>query len=189
MNTLHQFNEVFDTQKVFRKLLEAMSNPTRIVSILEEKDKMFGKYPAFLAAAMTLLDNEVSFYTYGNTELQKDIQLVTLSEESSAESADYHFVTDSSMLTTVFEKAKCGTLTDPHSSATILIQDNGEKIRKLCLYGPGINGETEIFCSETFCTALKLRDEQNYEYPEGVDLIFLSDSGEITAIPRLIKER
>ena len=29
MKTLHQFDEVFDTQAVFRKVLEAMSNPMR----------------------------------------------------------------------------------------------------------------------------------------------------------------
>ena len=40
MNTLHNFDEVFDTQRVFRKLLEAMSNPGRIVSVSEEKDRL-----------------------------------------------------------------------------------------------------------------------------------------------------
>ena len=40
MNTLHNFDEVFDTQRVFRKLLEAMSNPGRIVSVSEEKDRI-----------------------------------------------------------------------------------------------------------------------------------------------------
>ena len=35
MKTLHQFDEVFDTQAVFRKVLEAMSNPTRTVSVAE----------------------------------------------------------------------------------------------------------------------------------------------------------
>ena len=56
MNTLHNFDEVFDTQRVFRKLLEAMSNPGRIVSVSEEKDRLFGDFPSFLAVAMTLID-------------------------------------------------------------------------------------------------------------------------------------
>lgn len=38
MKTLHQFDEVFDTQAVFRKVLEAMSNPTRTVSVAEQME-------------------------------------------------------------------------------------------------------------------------------------------------------
>lgn len=189
MNTLHQFDEVFDTQRVFRKLLEAMSNPGRTVSVSDEKDRLFGDYPSILAAAVTLLDNEVSFSTPGNTKLKNDIMLVTLSHEMSTESADYIFVTDTDMLKEVFEKAKCGTLSDPHCSATIIIRDSGKKCGKVCLYGPGVNGEAEILCSETFCQAIELRDSQNYEYPQGVDMIFVSDSGDITAVPRLVKRR
>lgn len=189
MNTLHQFDEVFDTQRVFRKLLEAMSNPGRTVSVSDEKDRLFGDYPSILAVAVTLLDNEVSFNTSGNTELKNDIMLVTLSPEVSTESADYIFVTDTDMLSDVFEKAKCGTLSDPHCSATIIIRDSGKKCGNICLCGPGINGETEISCSEAFCTAIELRDAQNYEYPQGVDMIFVSDSGDITAVPRLVKRR
>jgi alpha-D-ribose 1-methylphosphonate 5-triphosphate synthase subunit PhnH len=37
MNTLHSFDEVFDTQAVFRKVLEAMSNPARTVSIASKR--------------------------------------------------------------------------------------------------------------------------------------------------------
>lgn len=49
MKTLHQFDEVFDTQAVFRLLLDAMSNPTRTVSVAAQKEKLFGDYGAFLA--------------------------------------------------------------------------------------------------------------------------------------------
>lgn len=189
MNTLHQFDEVFDTQRVFRKLLEAMSNPGRIVSVSEEKDRLFGDFPSFLAVAMTLIDNEVSFSAAGNKELKQDIMLVTLSPEADTRTADYIFVTDTDILPEILEKAKFGTLSDPHCSATIIIRDNGEKCINACLCGPGINGETEISCSEVFCTALELRDTQNYEYPQGVDMIFISDSGDITAVPRLVKRR
>ena len=52
MKTLHQFDEVFDTQAVFRLLLDAMSNPTRTVSVAAQKEKLFGDYGAFLALGM-----------------------------------------------------------------------------------------------------------------------------------------
>ena len=131
MNTLHNFDEVFDTQRVFRKLLEAMSNPGRIVSVSEEKDRLFGDFPSFLAVAMTLIDNEVSFSTAGNKELKQDIMLVTLSPEADTRTADYIFVTDTDILSEILEKAKFGTLSDPHCSATIIIRDNGKKCLSL----------------------------------------------------------
>ena len=76
MKTLHQFDEVFDTQAVFRLLLEAMANPTRVVSIAAQKEKLFGNYSAFLVLGMTLLDNEVTFSTCGEEALRKNLQLV-----------------------------------------------------------------------------------------------------------------
>ena len=39
MKTLHQFDEVFDTQAVFRLLLDAMSNPPRTVSVWRRRRK------------------------------------------------------------------------------------------------------------------------------------------------------
>lgn len=77
MKTLHQFDEVFDTQAVFRKLLEAMSNPARTVSVAEQKEKLFGDYRVLLALGMTLLDNEVTFSSCKDEAFRKDLQLVT----------------------------------------------------------------------------------------------------------------
>ena len=65
MKKLHSFDEVFDGQKVFRKVLEAMSNPGRRVFIAEQSEKMYSDGKVFLAIGMTLLDNEVTFATCG----------------------------------------------------------------------------------------------------------------------------
>ncbi len=189
MNKLYQFDEVFDTQSVFRKLLKAMSYPGEQVSVTEEKEKLFGNYPALLAAAMTLLDNEVTFAAMGNSELSHDIRLVTLSQETEPDKADYLFVTKAEQLSDAFASAKCGTLTDPHTSATIIIRDNEALCKALCLSGPGIDGVREYACSELLCEAIAARDNQVYEYPQGVDMIFISDSGRIMAVPRLVKRR
>ena len=189
MKTLHQFDEVFDTQAVFRKLLVAMSNPARTVSVAEQKEKLFGDYRALLALGMTLLDNEVTFSACKDEAFRKDLQLVTLAQEAPVPEADYLFVTDSRKLSAILVQAKCGTLVDPHKSATLLIRDNAEKTESCTLYGPGIDGETELCCSETVCQALRLREQQAYEYPMGVDLIFVTDSGDITCIPRFVKRR
>lgn len=135
MKTLHQFDEVLDTQAVFRKLLDAMSNPARTVSVAAQMEKLFGEYRAFLALGMTLLDNEVTFSPCGNEALRKDLQLVSLSPEAAVSDADYLFVTDVRQLPKIFAQAKCGTLIDPHKSATLLIRDSGEKTETLPLSG------------------------------------------------------
>ena len=105
MKKLHSFDEVFDGQKVFRKVLEAMSNPGRRVFIAEQSEKMYSDGKVFLAIGMTLLDNEVTFATCGNQELAENMSLITLSKEESLENADFIFVEEESKLTEVIEKA------------------------------------------------------------------------------------
>lgn len=186
MKKLHNFNEVFDGQAVFRKVLEAMSNPGRIVSIAEYAGKMHGNQQVFLALAMALLDNEVSFYTCGYGELANNISLLTLSKEASLEEADFIFWERKEDLDKVFSRAKCGTLGDPQKSATIIMKAEEHFSKAWKIYGPGINGTKKLWMPETAELAMKLRDEQAYEYPQGVDMIFVNDCGDIFCIPRLV---
>ena len=184
----HNFDAVFDSQKVFRLILEAMSNPARIVHINEYADKLKGAYPAFMAVAMTLLDNEVSFNTCENHLLLEEIASLTLAKREQIESADYIFVCNPNDITNVIDNAKCGTLSDPHKSATVIVQnDDGDECR-IVLYGPGIDGQNEVQISQTVKNTLALRDAMKYEYPQGIDLLFISGEGELFAIPRLVRE-
>ena len=185
MKKLHSFNEVFDGQAVFRKVLEAMANPGRIVSIEEQARKMHGNQQVFLALGMALLDNEVSFYTCGNKGLADSISLLTLSKEASLEEADFIFVERKEELDQIFGKAKSGTLADPQKSATILMKVE-ECSKEWKIYGPGIDGTKELLVPETAEWAMNLRDAQAYEYPQGVDMIFVNDCGDIFCIPRLV---
>jgi len=199
----HSFDTVSDSQKVFRLILEAMSNPTRTVNISEYAIKMLEEYPdimnrhpsavfttrstAFLALAMTLLDNEVSFSTCGNHSLSDEIASLTLSKVEQIENADFIFVCDPNDVKAVIESAKCGTLMDPHKSATIIIKNDGDRVCQLTLFGPGIDGQKEVQVAHTVKDAIESRNEQNYEYPQGIDLIFVSGAGELIAVPRLVK--
>ncbi|MDD3252929.1 MAG: phosphonate C-P lyase system protein PhnH [Lachnospiraceae bacterium] len=190
MSTLskkYSFHEVFDSQKLFRLILEAMSNPTRTVDIREYADKMFGDEPALLAVAMTLLDNEIHFNTCENAALADEITSLTLAKGSEPEDADFIFVCKPDQLQNVMECAKCGTLSDPHKSATVVIRDDSSASGNLTLYGPGIDGECQFPASDLVQRALQLRDAQYYEYPQGIDFIFIAGSGELFAIPRLVR--
>jgi len=188
MSTLlrkHNFDPVFDSQAVFRLILEAMSNPARIVSIKEHADKLYGDYPALLTVAMTLLDNEVSYIVCENRQLSDEIASLTFARGEKIDLAGFVFVCDSSSMKNVIENVQYGTLADPHKSATVIIHNEGEPVCRLELSGPGISGRREVQATQTVKDAILLRDAQYYEYPQGIDLLFISGKGELFAVPRL----
>jgi len=180
----HTFDTVFDSQKVFRLILEAMSNPSRIVNIKAYADRLFGNHTAFLAIAMTLLDTEMSFNTCNNYMLSDEIVSLTLAKREQIEYADFVFVCDPNDFANVIKSLKYGTLSDPHKSATVIILNDGEQVCQVMLSGPGIDGNILIQVTQTVKEAIISRDEQNYEYPQGIDLVFVSSDGELFAIPR-----
>ena len=96
---------------------------------------------------------------------------------------------DLKMLPDIFEKAKCGTLTDPHKSAVLIIKNNKNHDNIMELYGPGIDGTLKFSCSDIIYNSISLRDKCEYEYPTGIDMIFVTESGEVACIPRLVKRR
>lgn len=190
MSTLskkYSFHEVFDSQKMFRLILEAMANPARTVNIREYADKMFGGESALLAVAMTLLDNEVYFSTCENGSLSDEILSLTLAKRAEPADADFIFVCEPGDLQNVIEGAKCGSLSDPHKSATVIIRDDNSAICNITLYGPGIDGECTLPVSDLVQRALQLREAQCYEYPQGIDFVFITGGGELFAIPRLVR--
>jgi len=183
----HNFDPVYDSQKVFRLVLHAMSNPGGFVNIYEYADKLYGDFPECMALAMTLLDYEISFNTCQDHMLAEEIALLTHAGTENYENADFIFVCNPGNLRNAIENAKCGTLADPHKSATVIIRNDGEPVYRLTLSGPGIDGRTVISASQTVKDAIGLRDAQNYEYPQGIDLLFISYSGEMFAVPRLTR--
>ncbi|MDO5416071.1 MAG: phosphonate C-P lyase system protein PhnH [Lachnospiraceae bacterium] len=187
MKPLYTFDETFDSQKIFRTLLEAMSNPGRKLSLASGAEKLYGACPQLLAAAMTLLDSKVSFHVYGSPELEEQIVLLTHAEKEEAQKADYLFVTGASFLEEAFRDAKPGTLADPHLSATLVILCEDGNEEELVLEGPGIKGKETVSLPAEAKKTLQLREARCYEYPAGVDMIYITESGQVFCIPRLVK--
>jgi alpha-D-ribose 1-methylphosphonate 5-triphosphate synthase subunit PhnH len=183
----HSFDTVFDGQKVFRLILEAVSNPARIVNISEYANKLPGDRRAFLAVAMTLLDNEVSFNSCGDGALSDEIASLTLAVRGEIESADFVFIGYPNDIKDAIENVKCGTPADPHKSATVVIRNGNGSTYPMKLSGPGIDGHTTVQVTRTVKYAVTLRDARNYEYPQGIDMLFVSNNGELFAIPRLTR--
>ena len=187
MKQLHTFDEVFDSQKVFRACLEAISNPGRTLSIAAQSAKLYGTQPGLLALAMTLLDASVSFCAPDDAELTEQILLHTHAAPVDAQEADFLFCTRAENLGACIEAAKRGTLADPHTGATILARVLPGESARARLTGPGVDGalETDVPCEAL--RAMGARDAQMYEFPQGVDFFFLLPGDAILAIPRLVR--
>lgn len=188
MKKIHAFDEVYDAQKMFRLIISALSNPTKTADIGPYAEKLCGENPALLAVAFTLLDNEVGFSVCGDGALTDEIVSLTLSKPAEPEDADYIFLTDLSLLGATVAAAKSGTLRDPHKSATLVVKTPDPDGTVIRLEGPGIKGTAEFWTSAAVIEALRARDGRYDEYPQGIDFIFVSESGRLCAVPRLVKE-
>lgn len=188
MKKVHSFDEVHDSQQMFRVLLKAMANPLQKFSIHEFSEKLYGNNKGFLALAFTLVDNECTFYTFENKILDENIISLTLAEKAKCQDADFIFVEGENNLKYAIEHAKCGTLADPHKSATIIIKISNLQEYILTMYGPGIDGSITLHTDPFVSKCLEYRDMMCFEYPQGIDFIFIDEDDNLFAIPRLIRK-
>lgn len=184
----HDYDEVFDSQIIYRKLLKAFANPLTIENIKTSADKINENNNVMLAIAMTLLDNEVSYSVAGEDTFADNIAFMTLANKTSFEEADFIFINEYSNMEQIFAQAKSGTLRDPHKSATIIIDNAAYVFGQAIFKGPGIDGQINADISQTIERAVALRDGRYDEYPLGIDLVFASANGDVCVIPRLVKK-
>ena len=191
MEQVYTFDFVFDTQSIFRKLIDVMAKPSVIQNISREAQGFPRKDKELLALGCTLLDNEVSFYVEKDENFARALLDETLSRRGKLEEADFVFLTGSlnyESIRNMFFKVKAGTLENPQDSAVFLIYCpvlSGEE--NVCLTGPGIQGSKELKTTEYIKTILAIRQETAIEYPCGIDLIFADSRGNLMAVPRLVK--
>lgn len=63
-------------------------------------------------------------------------------------------------------------------------QEESVRVR---LSGPGVDGALETEVPRDVLAAIRTRNAQAYEYPQGVDFFFLLPGDAILAIPRLVR--
>ena len=188
MKKIHDFDEVFDAQEVFRLILDATAHPLTPVSLKPYTQKIPFREPQFLAIAMTLLDNEVSFNTCENEELSDNIRSLTLSSRDSLPHADFVFVSDASHLENVIQNAKCGSLADPHNAAAVIVRIDETQNDIDSFSGPGIQKQLTTQINAIVNKAIFLRDNMFFEFPQGIDLFFVDLDDNLFAIPRTLKK-
>ncbi len=184
---------VHDLQEVYRKVIQIMSRPGRIENIQEFAEKNTFEWDGFdgsFLIAMMLLDGEVSFHVAEGEDSRLSAQLakLTSARKSALQDADYVFLTretDIQTIQNVFQQVKKGTLENPQSAATIIIEVNRPLANEgpITLKGPGIEKQETLFI-DNGAAWLKDRAAVNKEYPLGIDLILVDENHNIAALPR-----
>jgi alpha-D-ribose 1-methylphosphonate 5-triphosphate synthase subunit PhnH len=190
--TKHSFDPVAGTQEVFRLLLDALANPGRPVDLSRHAAQFAGQ-GQWLAPALTLLDNETGFFCAGIGEAAEEIRFLSGGVPVPLEDADFVFLSGESAgeynSGPVLARVKGGTPADPHDSALLFIAAGGQMERSISitatLNGPGIPPEgRELRLSPAEAAWLRARDAQGFEYPCGVELIFMRDDFSLFAVTR-----
>ena len=153
-------NKVKDTQRVFRKILDSLSRPGKIVSLETNFEYKTILLDETMDILMTLLDGEVTFHLVGgNPGATEEIEIRTLSHNVALEKADYIIIpqsADSDAVSAVFQAANKGTLLDPNRNATLIIGDGSDHGRSvLHLDRSGSEGQSNGFhhrCRKLACS-------------------------------------
>lgn len=190
----NSFDDVHDCQEAFRNILYAISNPGRIASISEQANKLQTEKSAVLTIALTLLDKETSYCVADNEDFAKTISELTYSSKvnfkSSDKSAGIIFVTEEcgpDEINGIIGWANPGTLIEPHTSSILVVVVDKFNDTETCrLKGPGINEAISVGLPEYAREWIRQRDLIGYEFPTGIDIYFVTASGEIMIIPRKV---
>lgn len=188
-----RFDPVFDSQAVFRALLDAMARPGTVgrTPVRDPRCPVAGCQP-LAAALLTLLDHEVAFAVApatgdGAAELAAYLAAATGSRRVPPGEADF-VVALGAPPPGLLLGLRRGTPAFPDEGATLLLLapdlDAPEGGLPVALAGPGVRpGATARLAG---LTAADLADlaAANAEPPRGLDLILIDRGGRLLCLPR-----
>ncbi len=192
-----KFDIVFDSQKVFRTLLDTFAYPGKVVRIPDLKivpPEGISKAP--VGVLLTLLDHEAGFAVSASDKKQRKkieeyLILNTGSRLKELESAD--FILTLGELPQL-RKIKRGSLEYPDEGATIVyvVEEIGESLSEinsvsLTLSGPGINGKRKVASKGLKKQEFMKIMEINKGFPLGIDFVFADRKDKFFALPRSTK--
>lgn len=193
------FDEVRDTRRLYRCLLDCMARPGKINQVSELLRKVPENLPCLpeiYIVGRTLLDQQVGFFLYDDAEHEnrtlRYLQWVTGSRPVAVDAADYLLFAaapPAPRIDELMRRIRIGTLLEPEKSATLILVVNalsGDSGRglQLVLHGPGIRDRRTLKVEGLDPIWLRLRAERNREYPTGCDFIFIGKDGNLVALPR-----
>ncbi|MDR1245787.1 MAG: phosphonate C-P lyase system protein PhnH [Clostridiales Family XIII bacterium] len=186
----HSFDFVRDTASAFRLLMDCFANPGKENRLGQYFGKFDSENPGLLLIAVILLDNEVSFEIEGDKDVAREISELTGCERKESDKADYIFVSEplsSREKQTLLESCRHGSFESPNESATIVIGCNSDERELISLKSPCLNEMNRVSAPKEAADWLRKIRDRNFEYPQGVDMIIISETGTCFCVPRLIK--
>jgi alpha-D-ribose 1-methylphosphonate 5-triphosphate synthase subunit PhnH len=203
------FDEVREAQIVFRRVLDAMSWPGKVVDLPTGSLRGLAPWPiSLLQVARTLLDAQVRFSVHGiNSDELARYLAVNTGAINAPSTGQVDFVFAGAPL----EKLGLGALhpghlLSPDDSATLVLacqflQDPsqnpdssssdiaslpGGKARNisLTLRGRGVRGERTLVVDYSAGVVLLNLAAMEYEYPLGIDVVLTDEGGRVAGLPR-----
>ncbi|KJS31921.1 MAG: hypothetical protein VR64_10430 [Desulfatitalea sp. BRH_c12] len=178
-------------QKNYRRLLDAMSCPGRIVRL--EIPDGHASIGAALAVGQCLLDSEVSVCVIGNGDapaLQSTLAAVTHVRTAPLAKADFIFICAGQSLGGA-RLAWRGRSEAPEEGATLVychdfVRTGSSDHLRIRLSGPGIARQEGIVPEMSGIPLEEFREllAVNADYPLGVDVFFVRPNGEVMGLAR-----
>jgi alpha-D-ribose 1-methylphosphonate 5-triphosphate synthase subunit PhnH len=190
------YNEIFDSQRHFRTVLDSMSRPgkiNRFAPVPLTPPPSLSKAAAYVGFA--LLNADASFHaaSLGN-DAGDYLRVNTASNPIEIDRADFIYVDGAATGTeALIEQAKIGIPTYPETGATAVIQvssigkSSATGGLQLTLEGPGVETREIVFVTGLRAELLAMLKAKNVEFPLGVDAIIVSADDCILCLPRTTK--
>ena len=176
---------VFDSQRNFRELLQAMARPaaSRVVPVLAAAPAPI--LPAAMAVLLTLCDADTALWLQQpNDEVASHLRFhagVRLVQEPAE--ADFALITEPSSMPPLSRFAH-GELRYPDRSASLIVQVDGfDDSAGRRFAGPGIRDVEQLAIEGLPAEFWQQRAAMSAQLPLGVDLIFISGE-RMVALPR-----
>ncbi len=183
------FDRVFDTQRIYRMMLDAMARPGKILALPRLDIYPPSSLSAYVSGlAFTLLDGETTFAVLPGNDFWRDYMAVNTGAKPAAPAAAEFILLAGGAYAPQIADLSRGTLLAPEKGATLFIMVDalaaeGVGVR-LTLTGPGIKGRSQVAVDGLNLANLDNILTLNQEYPLGVDTFFTDRHGQLLAMPR-----
>jgi alpha-D-ribose 1-methylphosphonate 5-triphosphate synthase subunit PhnH len=180
---------VRDSQQAFRRILDAMSQPGRIVMTPSPVEMPDGLHPAAAAACLTLLDFETRLWLAGDNAAEVRAWLAFHAGcrfAAAPAEADFALVLDPAHLPTLTD-FPLGSDEQPETGATLVVQTRGlASGRGFRLSGPGVLGRRQFSVEGLPQSFWRERAALCEQFPRGLDILFTTGMS-LAALPRTTK--
>ncbi|AQP54199.1 phosphonate C-P lyase system protein PhnH [Vagococcus penaei] len=179
--------QVLLAQEAFRLFISALSYVGEVKQLPDSPQAVLpiGKY----LYALTFLDQEVSYASLGLSEEQEAVLTHEFRTKkvaiSVAQTVFVDLINQPSLDVSPIKQVSIGNLIDPQLSATIVVsvsQLYGDNT--YILTGPGIKSQLTLGLTKALSELLVIRQELNQEYPLGIDMLVIDQSGKMLGLPR-----